>query len=351
MHAPIALTMGDGAGIGPEIILKTLRDPELARHSVVYAAARVMTLTRDLLALKHPAVRWPSLDVVSLDDWRARTSPWRARDGRILVVDVSASLPDAARDAIDALQALPFGEHFAPFGHLQGVALEAAIDDAIEHRVAAICTAPLNKALFQLAGRPPTGHTEILAARTRAPQHVMMLAGERLRVALTTTHLPLQSVSEALSPRRILDVIQTTRSDLTRLYGLQEPRIAVAALNPHAGESGTMGDEEARIIAPAIAEAQSMGWQVSGPWPADTLFAKAAPGRSWAFDAVVCMYHDQALIPLKLLHFGESANITLGLPIIRTSVDHGTAYDIAGTAEADASSFAYALKLARRFAA
>ncbi len=177
----------------------------------------------------------------------------------------------------------------------------------------------------------------------------MMLAGERLRVALVTTHLPLRSVADALTRERILATLRTTHHDLQRWLG-RPPRIAVAALNPHAGESGTMGREELDLIAPAVLEAQALGIDARGPFPADTLFAPLLQDAPWTWDAVACMYHDQALIPLKLLHFGRSANLTLGLPIVRTSVDHGTAYDIAGQATADVGSMRYALDLAAHLA-
>ncbi len=326
---PIALTMGDAAGVGPEIILALLGSHPLAAQAHIYGSRHLLNLTLDHLARRDH--RWDRIKPLLAD---------------ATVVDVDHRLPDHAADAIRSLSALPFGQHFPPFGHLQGAALEAAIDDAMAGKLRALCTAPLNKALFDTAGLPPTGHTEILAERSGAPRHVMMLAGDRLRVALTTTHLPLADVARKLSVERILDTITLTHDSLRRLWRIPSPRIAVAALNPHAGEQGTMGDEELRTIAPAIALARAEGVDASGPWPADTLFAKAHPERAWPFDAVVCMYHDQALIPLKLLHFGRSANITLGLPFVRTSVDHGTAYDIAGRGEAEAGSLAYALELA-----
>jgi 4-hydroxythreonine-4-phosphate dehydrogenase len=176
----------------------------------------------------------------------------------------------------------------------------------------------------------------------------MMLGGDRQRVSLVTTHLPLSQVPARLTQARICEVARVTHLALRDCWGIAQPRLAVAGLNPHAGEAGTMGTEDRDIIAPAVETLRQEGLRADGPWPADTLFAKARPGQSWPYDAVICMYHDQGLIPLKLLHFGQSANITLGLPLVRTSVDHGTAYDIAGQGVADAGSLAYALDLAER---
>jgi 4-hydroxythreonine-4-phosphate dehydrogenase len=176
----------------------------------------------------------------------------------------------------------------------------------------------------------------------------MMLGGPRLRVALVTTHVPISRVSEKLTAKRLEAVIRTTATDLTRLYGVKHPDIAVCGLNPHAGEKGVMGAEEDEIIRPVVnqlAEELSDDVEISGPYSADTLFSRFRGDRQ-PFDAVVCMYHDQGLIPLKLMHFGESANITLGLPVVRTSVDHGTAYDIAGWGVADEGSMRYAVELA-----
>ncbi len=175
----------------------------------------------------------------------------------------------------------------------------------------------------------------------------MMLAGDRLRVCLVTTHLALAEVPAALSRAEILETIRVTDASLRRFFGLASPRIAVLALNPHAGEAGLFGDEEPRLIVPAIEAANREGIEATGPHSADTLFHFAARG---GYDAVVCMYHDQGLIPLKLLHFDDGVNVTLGLPIVRTSVDHGTAYDIAGTGQASCASLVAAIRMAQRMA-
>jgi 4-hydroxythreonine-4-phosphate dehydrogenase len=193
------------------------------------------------------------------------------------------------------------------------------------------------------AGYPFEGHTQLLSELTHTPDPVMMLAGERLRVALATIHCPLREVPSRLSVDKIVRTILVTGKALKEDFGLVAPRLSVAALNPHGGESGLFGSEEIEIIAPAVERARGEGFRVEGPLPADTLFYRAASGE---FDAVVAMYHDQGLIPLKLLHFSNAVNVTLGLPLVRTSVDHGTAYDIAGKGRADPASLRAAIALA-----
>ncbi|MFH0843935.1 MAG: 4-hydroxythreonine-4-phosphate dehydrogenase PdxA, partial [Pseudomonadota bacterium] len=213
--------------------------------------------------------------------------------------------------------------------------------------IAAMVTCPINKALMNEAGYHFDGHTQLIASLTKTDHYVMMLAGERLRVSLVTIHCGLREVPTKLNRDSIYQTIMITSKALERDFGIERPRIAVAALNPHAGESGLFGSEEKEIIKPALDRAANEGCRVEGPFPADTLFYKAALGQ---FDAVVAMYHDQGLIPLKLLHFSDAVNITLGLPIIRTSVDHGTAYDIAGKGIADPSSLKAAVRTALRMA-
>jgi 4-hydroxythreonine-4-phosphate dehydrogenase len=205
-----------------------------------------------------------------------------------------------------------------------------------------MATAPISKRVLQSAGHRYPGHTELLAQLSGVDDVVMMLAGERLRVTLVTIHEALRDVPGLLSRERILRTIRTTAAGLSR-YFVHRPRLAVLALNPHGGEGGIFGREEEEIIAPAIAAAREEALDVRGPFPADTLFHVAVRG---AYDAVVCMYHDQGLIPLKLLHFDDGVNVTLGLPIIRTSVDHGTAYDLAGTGRASSASMAAAILMA-----
>ncbi len=221
--------------------------------------------------------------------------------------------------------------------------LDRATDGAVSGEFSAIVTAPVHKGVINDAGVPFTGHTEYLAARTNTPLPVMMLASQSMRVALATTHLPLREVSAAITIGSLTDVITILHRDLVKWWGIKEPRIAVCGLNPHAGESGHLGDEEIRVIGPAIEQLARTGLRVSGPLPADTAFV---PRILANFDAIVAMYHDQGLPVIKHAGFDTAVNITLGLPILRTSVDHGTALDLAGTGRADPSSLASAIALA-----
>jgi 4-hydroxythreonine-4-phosphate dehydrogenase len=224
--------------------------------------------------------------------------------------------------------------------------LDTAIDGAVSGRFDAIVTAPLQKSTINDAGVPFTGHTEYLAERTHTPRVVMMLAGmgdRPLRVALATTHLPLKDVSAALTVDGIVETLSIIDRDLKALFGLQKPRILVTGLNPHAGENGYLGREEIDVITPALLQARALGIDAPGPYPADTLFQ---PRYLKDADCVLAMFHDQGLPVLKFATFGEGINITLGLPIIRTSVDHGTALDLAGTGRADPGSLMVAIDTA-----
>jgi 4-hydroxythreonine-4-phosphate dehydrogenase len=221
-----------------------------------------------------------------------------------------------------------------------------AVDDARRGAVQAIATAPVNKLAFARAGLPWAGHTDLLAHLTSARHVAMMFHSDALRVVLATVHLPLAEVPRALTRGSLEATIDLTARELPR-FGVNRPRIAVAGLNPHAGEGGLFGREEEQVIAPAIAACRERGIDVSGPFPADTVFLRAVRG---AFDIVVACYHDQALIPVKLLAFGHAVNVTLGLPIVRTSVDHGTAFDIAGKGTADPGSMIAAVRLAAQLA-
>jgi len=307
----LAVSAGDPAGIGSEVILGALQEEVPGAYILVFGARAVFERLSESLGLK-----------ITFE-----------------IVDVAADL------AVDSVSA---GVPSAVGAEIQKRAFEQALDAVDRGACDAIVTAPWTKSLMPLIGIGPTGHTELLAERYGAPDHVMMLAGPRLRVSLVTTHIPLKSVSDAISESRIVEVTRTTVHDLKRFFGKENPKIAVLGLNPHAGESGHMGDEEIRVIGPAILrlKVEFAGQaQIEGPFPADTLFSKFAGDRT-PFDAVICMYHDQGLIPLKAIHFGEAINITLGLPILRTSVDHGSAYDIAWQGQADAGSMRYALESA-----
>ena len=237
--------------------------------------------------------------------------------------------------------------------------LNQAIDGCMNGRFDAMITAPVQKSVMNMAGIPFTGHTEYLAERCHVKQVVMMLcatlqkdilglgSSRHLRVALATTHLPLQAISAALSQKYLLEIIQIVQGDLRKKFGISNPAIRVAGLNPHAGESGYLGREEIDVIIPAIESAKALGINVSGPYPGDTMFEAASLD---AVDAYIAMYHDQGLAPFKFVTFGNGVNVTLGLPIIRTSVDHGTALDIAGKKIADSGSMLEALRLAYQLA-
>ena len=308
----LALTMGDPCGIGPEVILKALEEP-FGAEVRLFGAKKVFEQVERALGL----------EVL----------------GGVEVVEVMPEYDMGLHQP---------GVGQAQAASVQLLALEGAIRAAKGGEVDAIVTAPWTKEIFRLVGKPAWGHTEVLAqAWGREAEHVMMLAGPRLRVSLATVHLPLAKVSEALTQERLVQVMETTIADLRRLFGIPTPRLAVCGLNPHAGEHGVMGWEEERVIRPAMARVASADREVSlsGPFSADTLFVSYVK-HEMPYDAVICMYHDQGLIPLKLLHFGQAANITLGLPVVRTSVDHGTAYDIAGTGQADASSMRWAMECA-----
>ena len=250
------------------------------------------------------------------------------------------------------LYGAPAGAWFAP-GRLAAEAGQAAYDaivratgDAMRQDIAAIATAPINKEALRLAGLPWSGHTDLLAHLTGAPRVAMMFFSDELRVVLATIHVPLAEVPRLLTQSLMEQTIALTAMELPR-FDKVPPRIAVAGLNPHAGEHGLFGREEETVIAPAIACCRAKGVDVSGPFPADTVFVRARRGE---FDVVVACYHDQGLIPVKLAAFGRAVNVTLGLPIIRTSVDHGTAFDIAGKGVADAGSMIEAVLLAARLA-
>ena len=245
-----------------------------------------------------------------------------------------------------AAQQFPPGVLSAEAGRAAYDAICRAVHDARSGMVAGIATAPVNKLAFAAAGLPWKGHTDLLAHLTGSARVAMMFWSEPLKVVLVTVHVPLADVPRLMTAALLADVIDLTARELPR-FGIADPRLALAGLNPHAGEDGLLGDEEERILKPAVSAARGRGIQLSGPYPGDTVFVRASRGE---FDAVIACYHDQGLIPVKLLAFGESVNVTLGLPIIRTSVDHGTAFDIAGKGAADPSSMIAATLLAARMA-
>jgi 4-hydroxythreonine-4-phosphate dehydrogenase len=247
----------------------------------------------------------------------------------------------------------PAGVHFTPgvlsseAGRAAYEAICAAVRDAQDGRVSGLATAPVNKLAFARAGLPWKGHTDLLAHLTDSSRVAMMFWSEPLKVVLASVHVPLAEVSRIVTRELLEGVIRLTARELPR-FGLVRPRLALAGLNPHAGEGGLLGDEEQRVLRPAVEAARRQGVAIEGPFPGDTVFVRAARGE---FDAVIACYHDQGLIPIKLLAFGRAVNVTLGLPIVRTSVDHGTAFDIAGKGVADPSSLIEAILLAAQLAA
>ncbi len=323
----IAVTMGDPTGVGPEIIARTLGEPEVRR------ACRHLVLGDPRAMERALAITGEGLGIEVLDDGMP---PADDVHDRIYVRPLSRL---TAADMV-------FGAPTRASGEAMYNYITTAAQLCLSGDVAGMATAPINKEALNRAGYHYPGHTELLAELTGTDQFVMMLAGDRLRVTLVTIHEALSHVPRLVTFDKVLSTIRTTHRDVSR-YFRKNPRLAVLSLNPHCGEGGLFGDEEARVISPAIAAARAEGIDAVGPLSADTLFHFAAGGM---YDAVVCMYHDQGLIPLKLLHFDDGVNVTLGLPIIRTSVDHGTAYDLAGTGKANHRSMVAAILLAARMA-
>ena len=282
----IGITLGDPAGIGPEIVQKAASCPDITRvcQPVLYGSAHIA------------------------DEFIGRES--------------------------------------AEAGISSYTAVEEAVRDAVDGVIDGMATAPISKSAWALAGLPWRGHTECLAALTGAAHVRMLFYSSRLTVALSTVHIPIADVSKMLTKECLRVTIELTHKELPH-FGVDQPRLVVSGLNPHAGEEGLMGDEEQRLITPVVRECRRLGIDVSGPISGDTVFLRAAEGE---FDAVIACYHDQGLIPVKLLSFGNAVNVTLGLPIVRTSVDHGTAFDIAGKGQADPSSMIAAVRLAAQLA-
>lgn len=263
-----------------------------------------------------------------------------AADSRVLEVCEPVLYGPAGNATFEA------GKPAAAAGRAAYEAIVRAVEDVVAGRADALATAPISKEAFALAGLPWRGHTELLASLTGAASVAMMFYADALRVVLATIHEPLARVPALLTRGELERVLRLTARELPR-FGNPAPRIALCGLNPHAGEHGVLGDEEGLVHEPAVAACRADGLDVSGPLPADTVFVRAARGE---FDAVVACYHDQGLIPVKLLAFGKAVNVTLGLPIVRTSVDHGTAFDIAGRGVADHGSLVEAVRLAARLA-
>jgi 4-hydroxythreonine-4-phosphate dehydrogenase len=314
--------MGDPAGIGPEIIIQCLLDAD------VHKVCRPVVLgDPGVLSIYLQGRPNGALHEI------ARPSEASGKPGRIDLLAISSLASPSTSPAKPSIEG---GKAMVDY-------IVRAVEMAMAGDLAAMVTGPISKDLMQRAGWSFEGHTQLIASLTHTQDYVMMLAGKRLRVSLVTIHCAYRDVLKHLDTKQIYKTITMTSKGLRYRFGCERPRLAVAALNPHAGEAGLFGSEETGIIGPAIEKAATEGICVEGPFPADTIFHRANRGE---FDAVVCMYHDQGLIPLKLLHFSDAVNITLGLPIIRTSVDHGTAYDIAGKGIADSSSLEAAVRTA-----
>ncbi len=329
----IGITMGDPAGIGPEIVVKALADQrirDLGRF-VVYGLNELMAYAADQLEID------PCWYRVQHDSPRTN----RPISENVVVLDF---------DEFDGFIPSP-RRPSKPGGVASKAFVEEAIADAKRlrndpRRLDCLVTGPICKQAWHMAGYNWPGHTELLAHRTRAKRHAMMFVSPRLRVILATAHVPLNDIRDVLTIGKVFDAIDLGH-EACRELGIEDPAIAVAALNPHAGEGGFLGDEEQRLIEPAIRVAREAGINVKGPLAADTLFIEAAAGT---YDLVVAMYHDQGLIPVKLLGWNAAANWTVGLPIVRTSPDHGTALNIAGTNSASEGSIRTAIELAARLA-
>jgi len=302
----VAITLGDPAGVGPELVARVCHDAEVVQAVEPVVVGRSMLLSAGALAC---GLRIPQVAMVEAGQG-AEIKPGRPSETS---------------------------------GRQAGAFIEKALQMCLADQVQAMVTGPISKAALQAGGYPDTGHTTMLGRLTNTPRPVMMMAGSRLKVVLATVHKAISEVPGLLTTQGIVEVGLISDQGLRRFFGLARPKMAVAALNPHAGEGGMFGDEEERLIAPAIAELRAKGVEASGPHPPDTVFWRALKGE---FDVVLCMYHDQGLIPFKLRHFEDGVNVTLGLPIIRTSPDHGTAYDIAGKGKAKPDSMKAAVLLA-----
>ena len=295
MKPCLGITMGDPLGIGPEIILKALPKYRAQIDFRVFGDSRLLA-------------GLPPEELIEITQLPSQPAPSAREAGAAAVAYLEAAMEAHAR------------------GEIQG-----------------LVTAPISKAHVQLAGFPFPGHTEYLAAKTGTEKFAMMMAGDKLRVTLVTIHRPLVEIPSSITLTNILKTIEITYQSLKNLFGIAKPRVAVCALNPHAGEGGLLGTEEKKVIAPAIAAAREKGYACEGPRVPDAVFYEAYRGQ---WDAVVCMYHDQGLIPFKMIHFQDGVNVTLGLPLVRTSPDHGTAFDIAGKGLAESTSMESAIELA-----
>ncbi|MEW6375484.1 MAG: 4-hydroxythreonine-4-phosphate dehydrogenase PdxA [Thermodesulfobacteriota bacterium] len=319
----IGITMGDPTGIGPEIIVKALsmEEPFQACRPVVFGDREVLLKT---IHMQRLPTQVETFEEIPDEGYRPKNI-FLSSLSQLNVTSLHVGKPD--REC---------GKAMVKY-------IEEAVRCVRNGKLDAITTCPINKQVIHSAGYPFPGHTELIAHLAQTPSVAMMFLGSRWRVVLVTTHLPLQEVSKWITRHRIFSTIQMTVEGLKKYFGINHPRIAVLGLNPHCGEEGLLGEEERMEIVPAIEEARSPGVGVEGPYPADSFFNLSSPT---SFDAVISMYHDQGLIPVKMSDFKEAVNFTLGLPFIRTSVSHGTAYDIAGKGLADPTNLIKAMLIA-----
>ena len=318
----IGITMGDPTGIGPEIVVKALsmKEPFQVCRPFVFGDRGVLSKTIEMLGLTMPV----TVEVF-------QKNPEEGYGPQKIFLAPSHPLK---------VDSLCFGKPDRACGEAMAEYVVEAVKRVRIGELDAMTTCPISKHAINQAGYPFPGHTELLAHLVQAPSVAMMFLGPKWKIVLVTTHLPLKDVPKWITSDRILSKVRITDEGLKKYFGILQPKIAVLALNPHAGEEGLLGEEEAREIVPAITRARSQGIMVEGPFPADSFFNLSAPHP---FDAVISMYHDQGLIPMKMSDFREAVNFTLGLPFIRTSVGHGTAYDIAGKGLADPSNLIQAI--------
>jgi 4-hydroxythreonine-4-phosphate dehydrogenase len=316
----IGITMGDPTGIGPEIIVKALsmEEPFQACRPIVFGDREVLSRA---IQMQHLSATLEIIEEIPEDGYLPR---------KIFFLPMSHL----------EVTSLRFGQPDRACGEAMVKYIEEAVKWVRTGRLDAITTCPINKQAMNAAGYSFPGHTELLAHLVQTSSVAMMFLGSRWKIVLVTTHLPLKNVSKWITSDRVLSILRLTEEGMKKYFGFPHPKVAVLGLNPHCGEDGLLGDEEKKEILPAIKEAKSVGMDVEGPFPADSFFNLS--GR-YDFDVVVSMYHDQGLIPIKMFDFKEAVNFTLGLPFIRTSVDHGTAYDIAGKGMADPSNLIKAI--------
>ena len=319
---PLAVSMGDPAGIGPDILIKAWSERKTLElpHFFAVCDPDLLLKRADLLGIPIELCTYEGI----VENNCLNVLPLKQK------TDGEPGIP-SRQDALATIESI-----------------ETSVDLALSNSASAVVTCPINKKVLYDVGFEHPGHTEFLAelgSKFTGDKvvPVMMLAGPELRTVPVTIHIPLLEVPKALNPQSIVEVTSITAAGLSNHFGIPNPRMAIAGLNPHAGEGGSIGKEDAAIISPAVEQLSGSGLNVRGPLPADTMFHSAARET---YDAAICMYHDQALIPAKMLGFDDAVNVTLGLPFIRTSPDHGTAYDIAGSGKANASSFVAALKMA-----